>query len=386
MLDTHTEVIIAGAGIAGMSFAAHLRQHGIDATIIAGKPLSRADDARVLALTPASSHGLHKLGIWQAIRTDQIGYFRTIYVCDTHGGEIRFDSTTLGEPAMAYTVRQTVLEYVLTAQLAGLHWYRPATVAALDEKDDHISVTLNDGRRITAHLLVAADGASSVVRKLAGIGNTYTDYHQHALACILQTERPHHHHAWQKFLREGPLALLPMAAADQYGVVWSTTSEKARTLLGIDHHAFHHAVEEATGNHVGMVLNVTARATFPLAGIIAKRLCAPRIALVGDAARHVHPLAGQGANLGLLDAMRLADIVVTAHRKQRDIGAYKTLRKYERRCTGDNVLMYKTLEGFKYLFEDQRACITRLRNVGMNALDRFEPIKKIIVRRAMGLG
>ena len=271
---------------------------------------------------------------------------------------------------------------------AGLHSvsvHAGAEPARLSGAGNGISVTLNDGREVSAKLLVAADGTRSKVRQLAGIGYPVHQYRQTAVAGIVRTELSHGQVARQRFLSNGPLAFLPMADPNHCGVVWSTAPGHADDLLAMDEAAFQQALGEAFEHTLGAVTGVGVRQGFPLQRAQALRYCSDRIALVGDAAHCVHPLAGMGANLGLLDVAALFQIINTAGRKGRDPGGTALLRKYERWRKGENYMVMMTLEGLKYLFENQTLPIPGLRNAGMELFNSFQALKNFTMRRATGL-
>ena len=389
----YTEVIIAGAGIIGATLAALLAVNGINCALIETRPKKKArrriDSSRAFAINLASRNILEKTGAWAAISRDRIGHFQKIQVWDEQGtGKVCFDSGELYEPIMGYIIAQTVLANSLEATLAKtdkVRWYRPHEPVNLKTRPEQMVVELDDGRQLAAKLLVAADGFTSRVRKLAGIHYPTKDYRQSAVTCVAETDLPHRHTAKQRFMYQGPLAFLPMAGARQNAVVWSTTPQHAAKLATMDKKSFHKLLAEAFEQRSGKIIKTGPRAVFPLASAQAAHYCRPRLALVGDAAHSIHPLAGQGANLGLLDVASLVEIILFAKAKRRDLGSFSLLRRYERWRKSETCTMMMFLEGFKYLFESQFPAIPWLRNVGMNLFDVGKPIKLQIMKRAMGL-
>lgn len=400
-----TDIIIVGAGVAGASFAAILKDSGIRCALVETEVFTHAvgDDTtlnpginsdtnispRVLALSHASKNILQCVGAWDEIPTNCIGLFRKMHVWDEHGlGEVNFNSADISESVMGYIVEQMVVEGALEMVLnktEHLSWFRPSKAKLLGYEGDKICLSLDDGRQLSAKLLIAADGQSSTIRRLARINFKTHTYHQYALICVVETEHPHGEVARQRFLRNGPLAFLPMNGVNQCGVIWSTTPEHAAELQTMDTAMFSKLLAEAFDYQAGSILKIGTRATFPLARARAETYCRPRIALVGDAAHRIHPLAGQGANLGLLDVASLAELVLQAKEKGRDIGTWSVLRKYERWRKGENSTMMMVVEGFKYLFENKTELVSCLRNAGMDMFDSIRPIKHEVMKRGMGL-
>ena len=311
-----------------------------------------------------------------------------MHVWDENGkGEIHFDCADLCAACLGYIVEQDVIQATLNQILE----FIPAVTCragdqpvAIYHRDDAVIVELPD-RQVSAKLLVAADGAHSGIRELAGIGHAVHDYQQTAVACIVQTELPHDYIARQRFLRTGPLAFLPMADPHQCGVVWSTAPDHADQLLTMAAGEFEHTLKIAFADTLGAVITSSRRAGFVLQRAQAEHYCKERIVLAGDAAHSVHPLAGQGANLGLLDAACLAEVLLQARKSGQDLGKMRVLRRYERWRKGENRLMMMMFEGFKYLFENQSTPLPLLRNLGLNFVDQNTYLKKFIMRRAMGL-
>ena len=389
-----TELLIIGGGVSGGALALLAAASGMECILVERniRPPTRdtpGEDARALAMTPASRKILARAQAWQQLAEQDIGLFRQIHVWDENGrASLCFDSAAIGLPALGHIVPQNLLvgalESVRTG-LPGIAAHTGAEPVGLGNADKAIRVELSDGRKVSAKLLVAADGSRSKVRQLAAIGYPVHRYRQTAVAGIVQTEMSHGQVARQRFLTGGPLAFLPMANPNRCGVVWSTAPERADALLALDDAGFQQALEEAFEHTLGALTAVGARQSFPLQRAQARRYCSERIALVGDAAHCVHPLAGLGANLGLLDVAGLFQVIREASAKRRDPGSNAVLRKYERWRKGENHRVMMTLEGLKYLFENQAFFIPALRNAGMGLYDSLPALKNFTMRRATGL-
>jgi len=269
-------------------------------------------------------------------------------------------------------------------QLPSLTRLCPAQLDAFELNGAAMRISLADGRSVHARLLVGADGASSRVRAMAGIAVEARDYQQAAVVAVVSTEQPHQETAWQRFLPTGPLAFLPLRDG-RSSIVWSTTPQQAEALCALNADEFLDRLSTAFELRLGRVTAVEERVHFPLRRLHAKHYVAERLALVGDAAHVIHPLAGQGVNLGLLDAASLAEVVLDTRAAQRDFGAQGNLRRYERWRHGDNRVMQLAMDGFKDLFAATAPPLRLLRNAGFGLVDRVVPVKELVSRHAMGL-
>ena len=385
--NTHHDLIIVGGGIAGGILASLMAQNGFNVAIVEARISEPSKpDPRVFAITRASEMIFRRAGIWAKLAQQPLGHFREMHVWDANGaGSIHFDSKALSEPTLGYIIENQRIQNALReklGQFTHLTWYCPANVESLNLRQNNAELLLDSGKRLTAKLIVGADGASSRIRQLAGISNHTHDYHQTAVVCSVKTQSAHHDIARQRFLSTGPLAFLPLADPHTCSIVWSTTTGQARVLLNCDEQEFNFQLEQAFDSTLGAVLETTQRFSFPLSRAHSSNYVAHRLALIGDAAHRVHPLAGQGANLGILDAATLAEVL---NRTERDIGYFSTLRKYERWRKGENLAVIMAMDVFKYLFGSTIPPLQWSRNAGLNLTDSLTPVKRLIMRRAMGL-
>ncbi|QKT03121.1 UbiH/UbiF/VisC/COQ6 family ubiquinone biosynthesis hydroxylase [Ectothiorhodospiraceae bacterium 2226] len=345
-------------------------------------------DLRVSAITPASQRILRGVGAWPAIEAARLAPFHHMHVWDAGGnGEIHFDCADLGEPLLGYIIENRVVQHALHARMQALpniDLYSPARLTKLAWDAAHMQITLEDGRHLSAQLVVGADGANSTVRDKAGISVRGWEYNQRAVVTTVRTERPHQDTAWQRFLPEGPLAFLPLPSGYS-SIVWSTTPARAAELLALEEEPFAAALAEAFEHRLGRVLEVGPRASFPLRTLHANAYVRPRLALVGDAAHAIHPLAGQGVNLGFADAACLAEVLIEAIQKRQSLGSIAVLRRYERWRKGENLAMLAAMDGFKRVFGSELPAVRWVRSLGLNLTHAVLPVKNLLMRHAMGL-
>jgi len=394
MSDTHTDfdVVISGAGLVGLALAAALGRDGFSVAILDPRePVCEwpdgSIDLRVYAISRASQRLFESLGAWPAIAPLAQPY-REMCVWDAGSpGEVHFDSADLGEPDLGHIIESRVIECALldvVKETDSVTRLCPSALEHFEDAGTRQRITLQDGSTLTAKLLVGADGKQSRVRDLAGIHVQVSDYGQQALVAVVSTEKPHRETAWQRFLPDGPLAFLPLHDG-RCSIVWSVTSERAQELLALDDDTFREELGEAFEYRLGRITGCGERALFPLLRQSAEAYVRPRLALVGDAAHVVHPLAGQGVNLGLKDVQALSETLRVACGQGRDPGAFSVLRRYERARRGDNILTMAAMDAFKQLFGSTALPVRAVRGAGLKLFDRVTPIKVQIVRAAMGL-
>lgn len=345
-------------------------------------------DLRVSAITRASQRLLDRLGVWTVIQSDRATPYQQMHVWDRAGlGEIHFDAADLAEPDLGHIVENRVIVRALWRALAhsDVELVAPADIRTQECDAEGVSLVLSDGRALQAGLLVGADGARSQVRERAGIETRIEDYEQRAVVATVRAELGNQATAWQRFMRAGPLALLPMEQ-DLFSIVWSTTPEDAERLQGLDSDEFNMELTDASEGRLGRLALIGGRAVFPLRRLHAKQYVRPGLALVGDAAHVIHPLAGQGVNLGLLDAGVLLDALHAGRERGRVPGALRTLRTYERTRRGHNTATQLAMDGFKHLFGNRLPGLTLLRNAGLGLAGRVGPLRRQFERVALGEG
>ena len=387
------DLVIVGGGMVGSALACALALEGFSIGLVETREPARnwpegELDLRVSALTRASQHILHNLGVWERTAEMRVSPYREMHGWDAGGsGSIHFDSADIGEPDLGHIVENRVTQLALWDRLGGLPEVRrvcPAVVSAIDLHHKRPAAILEDGEVLQSNLLVAADGARSALRGMAGIVTQGWAYGQHAVVANVRPEEFHRETAWQRFMPSGPLAFLPIDDG-RCSIVWSTSPQHAKELLALDDAAFCRELGQASEHILGAILETGPRAQFPLRLRHAKNYVVQGLALVGDAAHTVHPLAGQGVNLGLLDAAALVDTLVDARAAGRPLGALNTLRRYERARKGANMGMLAAMDGFKRLFSNDIPPLRLIRNLGLNLTDAAAPVKHVITRRALGI-
>ncbi len=395
MSDASYDVVIQGGGMAGLALAAALIPSGLEVAVLESRRLRRwrpggEPELRVSALTVASERILRNLGAWESMRRAPLSPFDAIEVHDSESGAfLKFDGADIGISHLGHIVENVLTQTALYDRVAvanNIQLFNPAAIAELrPQRSDRLELLLEDGRRIATRLLVGADGAGSAVRQAADIACERVGYGQVAIVGVIRCQRPHGQVARQRFLPGGPLALLPLADG-RCSIVWSVPEGEHERLLGLSPEHFCAELTAASDAMLGEVLTVGERAGFALARQHAERYIAPRVALIGDAAHTIHPLAGQGINLGLLDAASLAQVIEQAAASGRDIGSMAVLRRYERWRKGENLLMQRAMDGFHLLFANRNPLLVGLRGLGLELTQRLPPVKMLYMHYAMGTG
>lgn len=400
-MQAHYDVIVVGGGMVGAAVAAGLLQAencaSLRLAIIESQKFDfdfpAGFDPRVSAISVGSQRMLQAIGAWPLMEQQRISPYDGMYVWDADGtGAIEFAAKDMAEPVLGHIVENRVVLSSLLQKLQqfeNLDFYCPKKIARLDRQAQGWNVTLNDGLELSADLLVGADGALSSVRALAGIDCSEKPYHHRAVVTTIETEEPHGAVARQRFMATGPLAFLPLLAEDggqQYcSVVWSLDQDRAEEISALGDDQFRFALAQASEHCLGEIVSFEGRFSFPLLQRHAEKYVAPGLALVGDAAHTIHPLAGQGVNLGFMDAAVLIEEIDRGQRRGLAAGELMVLRRYERRRRGPNTLMMQSMTGFKELFAADQLPVRWLRNSGLDVSNRIAPLKSQFMLHAMGL-
>jgi 2-octaprenylphenol hydroxylase len=391
------DVVIVGGGMVGACLAALLaadtRLADLRVAIVepnAPRPPREDDlDLRVSALSRASQRILGAAGAWAGIEGHAFPY-EAMVVWDAASrpdarDALRFSAAETGEPDLGCIAENLRVQWALCES----RHLRPVTqlragLEGLEFDEDGVRLTLTDGRRLGSALLVGADGAGSRTRELCGITRAGWKYGQTAVVAHLRSERPHLRTAWQRFLPEGPLALLPLEAG-RVSLVWTTGTDEATDLLALEPAAFSGAVTEASGRVLGRLELDSGRAGLPLALWHAREYVRPRLALVGDAAHTIHPLAGQGVNLGFLDCASLVEVLADAVAAGADPFGLRTLRRYERWRRSENALMLGATDTLNGLFRQKSVVAATSRRLGLAVVANQPLVRRALAQRALGL-
>ncbi len=382
------DIVIIGGGLAGASLAAALAESGLRLALIERKapPSPGPDwDSRIYALTPASTAFLDRIGAWRRLEAERVTPIYEMRVFgDDRSSRLDFSAYESGVLQLAATVESSRLHRALWQGFEGqrnLSLLCPAAPSELRRAGNRVEIGLEDGNVVTAKLAVGADGAESWARRAAGIETQNGNYAQLGIVANFACARPHRNIAYQWFRSDGVLAYLPLPDR-RVSIVWSAPETHARDLLALAPAAFCARVSEAGGEALGALEPLTPPAAFPLSRMFVKHIVERRLALIGDAAHVLHPLAGQGVNLGLGDAHSLADLL----RGAPDPGDRLLLRRYERARAEDILALRWVTDGLLRLFDANHRVAARMRNIGLNLTNSSPVIKTLLARRAMEMG
>ncbi len=394
MSRVDVDVVVVGAGVVGCAAALALATCGCDVLLadarLPGAAAPQAGDAydlRVYALAHGSKRLLDTLGVWPVLPQERIAAYRSMRVWDEHGsGELEFHASLLGEESLGFIVEQCALLAALMVRMRASARIELCadTVASMETSARDTEVRFTEGARVRTRLVIAADGANSTLRAAAGITVARDDYAQRAVVAHVCTERAHEGVARQRFVGTGPLALLPLADG-RVSIVWSQPTDEATRLLALGDEAFLDELTAASGGALGRCLTTTPRASFPLSRWQAQSFVGPRLALAGDAAHGVHPLAGQGLNLGLQDVASLQSVIGAAQQRGDDIGAATLLARYARARQADNAIAGHAFGALQRLFASSSPLLTFARGFGMNFVNRATPLKRLLAEHASAI-
>lgn len=396
-MELRADLIIVGAGMVGSALALALKDSGLEILLIDGSPLSVKPfdpaapfEPRVSALSAASQRILLRLGAWPGVLARRSSPYSEMRVWDGSGtGQIHFSASSVHAEVLGHIVENRVVQDALMEPLhdSGIGLMPGARLERLRRSGDDWLLTLVDGRELRAPLVIAADGANSAVRRLAGCATREWDYLHHAIVTSVRCAEPHQRTAWQRFTDDGPLAFLPLEREGEHwcSIVWSATPTEAERLMALDDDAFCKELGRAFEWRLGEVLGADPRLCIPLRQRHAKRYVEEGLALIGDAAHTIHPLAGQGVNLGFLDAAVLAEVLLHANTRGERLADERVLGRFERRRMPHNLAMMAAMEGFERLFQADPLPLRWLRNSGLKWVDGLPEAKALFVRQALGL-
>lgn len=381
------DVVIVGGGLAGLALAVALKRSRLSVAVVEGRQPARPEgwDARIYAVSPANARFLEEIGIWDHLDRQRLAPVTAMEVYGDAGGRLDFSAYDAGVTELAWILEASLMQEELrqTVRRQGnATLFCPARPETLDLGEAAAVLTLADGRRLTAALVVAADGADSWTRQAAGIEVKFKPYGQHGVVANFDCSRPHRDMACQWFRADGVLAYLPMPG-NLMSMVWSTPADHAEALLALSPAALCERVAAAGNGRFGDLTLVTPPAAFPLRLMRAPRTVQPRLALIGDAAHAIHPLSGHGINLGFQDARELARVLAEKP-EHVDCGDLGWLRRYERARKEEVVALQSVTDGLQRLFSQSGTPFSLLRNAGLNFTQRLPIVKDLLVRYAMG--
>ena len=385
------DVVIVGAGVVGASCALALAKLGLDVVLVEGREPPRwsaeSPDLRVYAFAPDNAALLQECGVWDAVLAARAPAYRRMRVWDgAGGGELAFDADALGREQLGWIIENNLLVDRLWAALpaAGVHLHCPARVESIEQDEEGVRLRLDNGSRVDARLAIAADGADSSLRELAGLQVSAHDYAQRGVVAFVETDASNEATAWQRFLPTGPLAFLPFVDG-RSSIVWTLPDSEAQRVLALDDDAFNRELTNAFAARLGEVRVVSKRAAFPLRRQLAESYLAGKVLLMGDAAHVVHPLAGQGVNLGLRDVARLRDLIVDAQSRRADWTSSHRLARWARECRSANAAAAYTFDGINRMFSNDEMHATLLRGKLLGVAGKLPGLTNLFWKRASGL-
>ncbi len=393
-MDQRYDVVIVGGGMVGATIACALADSDLSVAVLelARPPAFASEqphDLRVSALSLASETILRHVGAWDGIASRRLCPYRRMRVweADDQRAATEFDAARISQPYLGHIVENRVVQLALLErleQIANIDFICPAQITAIDYSPGASLVQLEDGRELVGRLLIAADGGQSRVRDAVGIGVHKWDYDQYALVASVETAYEQQDITWQQFTPTGPLAFLPLSGCNA-SLVWYNTPNEVRRLMDLPEHRFMAELEATFPERLGRIERLLERGFFPLRRQHAQQYVAEGVALAGDAAHMIHPLAGQGVNIGLLDAAVLAEELLSAHAGGEAIDSLPVLKRYESRRRRHNLVMMQTMDAFYRVFSNDVLPLKLVRNVGLGIAGKLPFAKSRVMQFAMGL-
>jgi 2-octaprenylphenol hydroxylase len=392
MFSTKTyDVAIVGGGMVGLATAIGLANADLNVVVIdAGttQAVSGEPKLRVSAINKASQQLLENLGAWQYLDDSRVSPYQKMSVWDKDGlGKIEFDAHSISEAYLGSIIENDAISYALAkraSEISNITYIENQRLERVAFGEREAWLTLANGDNVSAAVVVAADGANSWVRQQCSIPLTFWDYGHHAIVATVRTELAHDATARQAFLPGGPLAMLPLYDDNLCSIVWSVSPDQAEQLLALDDIEFGKALTAALDGRLGMCQVISERQSFPLRMRYARHFARHRLVLAGDAAHTIHPLAGQGVNLGFLDAASIIETFTELHEQGKDLGEYSHLRALERWRKAEAMEMIATMEGFKRLFAGSNPLKKAIRDIGLTLVDNVAGLKTVFIKQAMG--
>lgn len=392
MFSTKTyDVAIVGGGMVGLATAIGLANANLNVVVIdAGTTQAVSGDPklRVSAINKASQQLLENLGAWQYLDDSRVSPYQKMSVWDKDGlGKIEFDAHSISEAYLGSIIENDAISYALAkraSEISNITYIENQRLERVAFGEREAWLTLANGDNVSAAVVVAADGANSWVRQQCSIPLTFWDYGHHAIVATVRTELAHDATARQAFLPGGPLAMLPLYDDNLCSIVWSVSPDQAEQLLALDDIEFGKALTAALDGRLGMCQVISERQSFPLRMRYARHFARHRLVLAGDAAHTIHPLAGQGVNLGFLDAASIIETFTELHEQGKDLGEYSHLRALERWRKAEAMEMIATMEGFKRLFAGSNPLKKAMRDIGLTLVDNVAGLKTVFIKQAMG--
>lgn len=384
-----TDIVIVGAGMIGLTMALALVERGFKVSVIDAKSIkenvgTQPYDLRVSAITPASAMLFNNLKVWDKIKQARYNAFQYMFVYDNKGS-VCFNADDAERNELGWIIENSVIQTILYETLKSkAEILMPAKIESINTNEAGAEILIAGHDPIKCKLLIASDGANSWVRQYLNIDIKSWEYDQNAIVANVRCSTGHKNTAWQHFLNTGPLAFLPLNEPDLCSIVWSCETTVAEQLMQESDESFAIKLTQYMGDHVGQVSLASPRMSFPLMMRHIHQYVQPSVAFIGDAAHTIHPLAGQGANLGLYDVARLLDVLDFAKNKQKNIGSYAVLRRYERERKAHVSSMIMLMEGFNQLFSNDNKILSSLRNQGLFVVDKLPLIKNKLIKQAMG--